>query len=64
MDLENIKLSQMEKDKHLMASLSKQNKIKFRENRLVATRGKGCVSGWAKWVKGINCMVMNGNLDL
>ena len=54
----------MEKDKHRMASLSKQNKIKFRENRLVATRGKGFVSGWAKWVKGINCMVMNGNLDL
>ena len=35
MDLENIKLSQMEKDKHHMASLSKQNKIKLRENRLV-----------------------------
>lgn len=48
MDLENIKLSQMEKDKHYMASLSKQNKIKFRENILVATRGNGFVSGWAK----------------
>lgn len=54
----------MEKDKHHMASLSKQNKNKLRENRLVATRGKGFESGWTKWVKGINCMVMNGNLDL
>ena len=64
MDLENINLSQMEKDKHYMASLGKQNKNKLRENRLVVTRGKGFVSGWAKWVKGISCMVMNGNLDL
>ena len=61
MDLENIKLSQMEKDKHHMASLSKQNKIKLRENRLVATRGKGFESGWAKWVKGISCMVTAEN---
>lgn len=64
MDLESIMLSQTEKDKHHRASLSKPNQTKLidTENSFVVT--KGLRSGWAKCVKGINCMVTDGNLDL
>ena len=40
---------------------NKQNKLVDIEKRLVFTREEGSGEKWMKWVKGINCMVMDGN---
>ena len=40
-----------------------KNKHVDTENRVVVTRGEGVGEGGAKWVKGINCMVMDENLN-
>ena len=40
--------------------MSKPNKNKLVEKKIVVTRGEGVVVG-ANWIKRINCMVMHGN---
>ena len=40
---------------------NKQNKLVDIEKRLVFTREEGSGEKWMKWVKGINCMVMDSN---
>ena len=37
-----------------------KNKLMDTENKFVVTRGEG-KWGWVKWVKGVDCIVMDGN---
>lgn len=49
----------MESKTNLRKQMNEQNKNKFidTENRLVVTREEGGWR-WAKWMKGVNCMVV------
>ena len=70
MNLDGIilsEISQTEKNKYCMISFyvesknqKKKQKLTDTENRLVVTRVEEGW-GWAKWVKGVNCMVTDGN---
>ena len=48
------------KSKQINKQNEQTNKNIDTENRLVVTRGDG-VQVWAKWMKGVKCMVMDGN---